>query len=638
MVYASFSSRTSQKITVRIYILTGLVFFAFIILFFHLWRLQISQHKKYLDLSEHNRIRLVRLRSNRGLILDRNHSILADERPCYKAILVPEDLGEPSPTLDLLGRIVDLSPEAIQEKIQQQSLPFKPITVKKNLSFKEVSLLEEYKMDLPGISVEVDPVRHYPNGSLAVHALGHMGQVTMTQLRRQKKRRLKPGDFTGQSGVEKVQNLFLTGIDGGKQVEVDAQGRELEIMGIVKPQPGNNIILTLDLALQKRAEELLEGKTGCILAADPQTGEILCLANSPSYNPNKFVSGITPGDWKEMTTNPQSPLHNRAIQAQYPSGSVIKLILASTALELGIIDKNTVINCGGSIRRNKWVYSCWKKKWGGHGKVNLYRAIVESCNIFFYEIGIRIGIDQIAHFADFFGLGKKNGIDLENEKPGLLPTPAWKLRRFGIPWLPGDTIAVSIGQGYLSVTPLQMLSLISSFANGGIRYRPRIISKWETPEGRVLKKSQPQIIKHLPISPQNIEMVKTGLWGVVNNRRGTGTAARIKGFGVSGKTGTAQVVRKKDSDDDLKEEDIPVKFRDHAWFIAFAPYDQPQIAVVVLVEHGGHGGSSSAPLAREIIKTYLKNKNITEPSSPNRPFFPEAEKKSSPPKDSSPEV
>jgi penicillin-binding protein 2 len=608
---------------IRIYVFIGLVGAVFMSLFVQLWYLQISQQQKYTDLSEHNRVRLVRLRSNRGLVLDRNHSVLVDERPCYRVVVVPEDLEDPASTLRLLGRIIGLSSETIQKKINPHNhSPFKSIVIKKDLTFKQLSLLEEYKMDLPGISVDAEPVRRYPYARLAVHTLGHMGQITSAQMRQLKNSRFKSGDFIGQSGLERSQNLFLAGIDGGKRVEVDARGRELEVMGIKQSQPGNNLVLTLDLALQKKAEELLEKKSGSILAQNPQTGEILCLANSPSYNPNKFVLGISSKDWKELISNQDSPLHNRAIQAQYPPGSVIKLILAAAALELGIIDENTIFHCYGSIKRSNWVYDCWKKRSGGHGPVNIRRAIGESCNIFFYNIGEQLGINNIARFATSFGLGQKSGIDLENEKPGLLPTAAWKSSRYGMPWQLGDTITMSIGQGYLIVTPLQMLNLISAFANGGILYRPRLIAGWETPEKGIIKKSHSEILNHIPVTPKNFELVRAGLWGGVNKKDGTGTKAQIEGFGVSGKTGTAQVVRMKEVAG-LEKDKIPFKLRDHAWFVAFAPYDQPQIAVVVMIEHGGHGGSVCAPLAREMIKTYLETQDIIAPSSPNSPFVPE---------------
>jgi penicillin-binding protein 2 len=618
MGFTPFTNYSAPNLTVRIYVFIGLVCTAFLVLFIQLWHLQITDHQKYVDLSEHNRIRLVRLRSNRGLILDRNHSVLVDERPCYRAILVPEDLENAAETLNRLGRIIGLAPEVIQKRIDTDNPPFKPIVVKNDISFKEVSLLEEYKLDLPGVSVDTKPVRRYPHGGLAVHVLGYMGQITSAQMKRSQYRRFKAGDFIGQSGLERVQNLLLSGTDGGKRVEVNAQGREVEVMGVKEPQPGNNLVLTLDIALQKRAEELLEGKSGCILAQNPQTGEILCLANSPSYNPNQFVLGISTEDWKTLLSNPRTPMHNRAIQAQYPPGSIIKLVLSVAALELGIIDSDTIYNCQGSIRRNNWTYDCWKKNMGGHGPIKLRRAIEESCNIYFYNVGDDLGIENIRRYAALFGLGRKSGIDLEGEKPGLLPSPAWKRRRFGKPWLPGDTIAISIGQGYLGVTPIQMLGLISAFANGGIRYRPYIVSGWETPEGRILKKNRPQVLNRIPVSRQAFESVRAGLWGVVNKKDGTGSKAQIPGFGVSGKTGTAQVVRSKELSD-LEEEDIPYKFRDHAWFVAFAPYDNPQIALVVMVEHGGHGGSACAPLARDLIKTFFENRGIAEPVSSNRP-------------------
>jgi penicillin-binding protein 2 len=371
--------------------------------------------------------------------------------------------------------------------------------------------------------------------------------------------------------------------------------------------PGHNIYLTIDLKLQQKAEELLKGMAGAVAAIDPATGEILALASSPSFDQNSFVNGMSHKQWKALVSNRFRPMENKAVQGEYPPASTYKIVTAIAGLEEGIIDKNTIFYCPGYYKFKGREYRCWKKQ--GHGNVNVVTALAESCDVFFYQLGQKLGIDRLAWYAKACGLGSPTGIKLDNEASGLVPTAAWKKRRTGIAWQRGETLSVAIGQGYNLVSPLQMAVLISAVANGGVRYKPFILKKIETPEAEILSNggfdTKKKIAGKLPASRQTLEIVKKGLWEVVNVRKGTATIARIDGIDISGKTGTAQVVGRKQNET-FDEQAVASHLKPHAWFVAFAPSDEPKIAVAVIVEHGGHGSSTAAPIARELIRTYLR--------------------------------
>ncbi|MGA1839577.1 MAG: penicillin-binding protein 2 [bacterium] len=595
------SPKPKNKIAFTIFVLLGIFF----ILLTRLWYLQAVKGEEYRTLSEGNRVRLKRLRAPRGLILDFNHRVLVQNRPSFTVSIVPEDVHDMDEVLFRLSSLIDVSKDQMKETIKaSRSLPFEPIILKSDLSFREVALLEEHRNDLPGITVDVEDKRYYPYQSLAAHLLGYMGEINLSQLKKEEFRNARSGDLIGQAGLEKVTNSFLMGKDGGKNVEVDAEGRELRTIGYLAPIPGQNIILTLDLDLQKRAEEILGEKCGTIIAMDPGNGNILAMVSYPSFNPNLFAKGISQKEWSALINNPKDPLQNRAIMAHYPPGSIFKIVLASAGLETGTIDEWSSFFCGGHITLGNWLFYCWKK--GGHGELSIHEAIVNSCNVFFYQLGSRLGIDTIAQFARKYGLGSPTGIILPGENSGLIPDSQWKKEALNTSWYPGETISASIGQGYILVTPIQLVSFISAFANGGFLYQPRIINSIETPEGAVIKEFPIVLKKDLPIKKENLQIIRIALRGVVNEN-GTGWRAYIPEIVVAGKTGTAQVAKLRDQEkgDSDDEDKIPEHLRDHAWFVAFAPFNQPEIAVVVLLEHGGHGGYSSAPLAKEIISAYL---------------------------------
>ncbi|MBN2373340.1 penicillin-binding protein 2 [bacterium] len=596
-------SRPKDRIITTIFIILGIFF----MLFFRLWYLQAVKGKEYRIQSEGNRNRLRRLKSPRGIIMDRYKQTLAQNRPSFTVSIVPEDVKDMEKILAVLSGFIDRPLEQIKKTIDcARSLPFEPIPLKSDLSFKEVALLEEHSYDLPGVTVEVEAKRYYPHQGLAAHLLGYMGEISPKQLKMEGFQSARPGDMIGQSGIEKVANSYLMGKDGGKHVEVNAEGREIRTIGYLAPLPGNNISLTIDLNLQKKAEEALGEKCGAIVAMDPQNGKILAMVSHPSFNPDQFAIGITQMEWNEMLKNPKDPLQNRIIMAHYPPGSIFKIVVASAGLQTRLIDQWSTFYCPGSINLGSWTYYCWKK--GGHGDLSVHEAIVQSCNCFFYQLGSKLGIDVIAQFARDYGFGSLTGIILPGENQGLIPDSVWKKRNIGASWYPGETITASIGQGYILVTPIQLACFISAIANGGILYQPSVIESIETPNGNTVEKFLPSVKSCIPIRPEKMRIIREALKGVVNEN-GTGWRARIPDIVVSGKTGTAQVVKKRhDEDEDVtgSEDNIPEHLRDHAWFVAFAPYDEPKIAVVVLVEHGGHGGYSSAPIAKEVIQAYLQ--------------------------------
>jgi penicillin-binding protein 2 len=427
-----------------------------------------------------------------------------------------------------------------------------------------------------------------------------MGEISPEELRCEPYSDCKGGDFIGKFGIEKAYETLLRGKRGGRQVEVNATGQIVRVLESVHAQPGENVYLTIDQQLQKATEDLLRNKAAAAVAIDPGNGEVLAMASSPSFDPNLFVTGMTRDQWHAIISNPYRTLENKAIQAEYPPASTYKLITAIAGLEEGVIDENSTHFCPGFYKYGNRVFRCWKR--GGHGKVDVIQALKVSCDVFFYQVGEALGVDRLAWYAKAAGLGDITGVHLDRESRGLIPTADWKRKRFGVPWMGGETLSVAIGQGYNLTTPLQMANLTGAVGKGGVRYKPQLVKKRVTAENQVTFEYQPQIAGRIPIKTSTLALVKSGLWQVVNESRGTAYRSRLKGVDLSGKTGTAQVVgRKSESYNEIPDD----MFKDHAWFVAYAPSDDPQIAVAVIVEHGEHGSSAAAPVAREIIRTYL---------------------------------
>lgn len=601
-------TETNDVIKKKIRIFAILAVISFLCLWMRVWYLQILKWQYLTGLSENNRVRMVTLPANRGMIKDRNGETLVSIRPSFNLYLTPEDVDDLDSSLDKLSQKISFDREKLKKEMAR-SKSFKEVLIKGDILREEVAFVEENNMSLPGIHIKAEPLRNYVFNNLASHTLGYLGEISKASLESLNDPSYKQGDFVGKNGLENIYEPILRGEKGYKEVEVDVSGRELKALRKLPPESGNNLILTLDVRIQQELEKIMAGKmdqnmTGSVVLMKVQTGEIIAMTSSPSYDPNKFAAGITPESWNTLVADEWHPLQNRAIHGQYPPGSTYKIITALAGLEEGVIKADTSIFCPGHFKLGRGFYRCWKKN--GHGLVNLHDALVESCDVYFYTIGHRLGIDTIAKYAKRFGLGSPTHLGLNQEKRGLVPTTQWKLLNKKEPWLLGETISASIGQGFNLVTPIQQVSMMAAVANGGILLKPYLVKRIEEPGGGTQKEFFPNIVNQVRIDPDNLEQVRKALRDVVNAPRGTGKGSRLKNIIVSGKTGTAQVVRMKSNEELEKEEEIPVKYRDHAWFVAFAPYEKPEIAVAIIIEHGGHGGSIAAPIARKVFKKYFE--------------------------------
>jgi penicillin-binding protein 2 len=600
----SASAHNGERI--RFQVAVYLVVTVFVVLLLRLWFLQLIRGDTYRSLSENNRIRLEDIAPTRGIIYDRHGRILVDNRPAFKLAIVPEDIRDSQETLHQLSRILGVDQTQFIEKVRvaPKGAPFRPILLARDMTRDQVAAVETQRFHLPGVMVQIEPRRSYERPSFAAHLIGYLGEIEEGQLKDRLDRGYKIGDYLGKYGVELEWEEWLKGQRGGRQVEADAAGRQLRILGEVSPKPGHNLILTLDTNLQLKAESVLEGQAGAIIALDPNNGDILAMASSPAFDQNQFVRGFSYSEWQAIVKNPQHPLENKAIQGQYPLGSTFKPVVVAAALEEGVVEPETLLTCYGEYRLGNQLYRCWKKR--GHGQLALHDALVQSCDIYFYQLGQRLGVDRMAKYSRLFGLGSKTLVRLNNEARGLVPTAQWKLRRFGVRWQKGEDLVTAIGQGFLLGTPIQAGLLYGAIANGGEFFRPRVVLRVEDANGGLIHQVDPEIVRNLSLKPTTISFLQTALAGVVQDPSGTGRAARIRGIQVAGKTGTAQVVRAPDDEHD--ESQVPYEFQDHAWFVAYAPAEAVEILVAVLVEHGGHGGSAAAPLAREVMEEYFKNR------------------------------
>jgi penicillin-binding protein 2 len=576
----------------------------FCLIFIRLFYLQVVNGDELRRLSKNNCIRLKSTDPSRGMIFDRNGTLLVDNRPAFDLNIVLKDAKPVEQTVKKLSKYINVPESELMAKIENDKTvsSYKPIILKKDIGRDTLAAVEVRKFDLPGVAVDVKPRRHYVEPQTASHLIGYLSEINADELNSGEYPGYTVGDYIGKYGIEKIFESFLQGKRGGRQVEVNVMGQVVRILKTVDAQPGQNLYLTIDLRVQKKAEELLKGVAGAVAAMDPQTGQILALASSPSFDQNIFVDGMSHEQWDSLVSNPLRPLENKAIQGEYPPGSTFKIITAIAGLEEGVIDKNTILFCPGWYKYGNRVYRCWKH--AGHGDINVVKALAESCDVFFYQVGQKLGIDRLSMYAIASGLGSPTGIDLDHESAGLIPTAEWKKRRIGVDWQGGETLSVAIGQGYDLATPLQMLDFIAAVANGGKIYKPLILKSVYSSEGSVILESKKQLVGKLPVSKQTLQIIKEGLWNVVNNRKGTAWIAHVDGLDISGKTGTSQVVGRS-KEHGLSEEELAHQLKSHAWFVAFAPSEDPKIAVSVIVEHGGHGSSAAAPIAREVIKTYF---------------------------------
>jgi len=579
---------------------------AFGILLARVLYIQVWKGEEFRNLSENNRIRLVEIPSPRGKILDSRRQTLADTRPCFDVTVIPEEIDDPQRLEQGMASLTSLPPEVLRERIQamQTATRFRPFALWKDVSWETLAYLEANRLRIPGVFLQVNQIRDYLGGELMAHVIGYVSEVSPQELGASRGQGYRMGDQIGKVGLEESWEAELRGSKGGLQAEVDALGRQIRVLEKRDPVAGKTLVLCLDQRLQEVARNAFGEEGGVAIAANPHNGDILCYVTIPAYDPNHFLGGIPASEWKTLSTDPRHPLTNRGIQGLYPPGSVFKIVMSIAGLESGVIHPAESVFCGGGYTFGSRTFRCWKK--GGHGSVDFHRALVESCDVYFYQVGQRLGIQRIHDCAARFGLGKKSGIEIEGEKAGLVPSPAWKKRRYKTPWYEGETLSVAIGQGALQITPIQLLMMVSAVANGGHLWRPRLVDHVEYLDGRLYQTPPPHEVEAIRVDPKALGLVRDALRDVVQAPNGTGKRARLPGVEVAGKTGTAQAVSLELQSGSSR---LAAKERkDHAWFVCFAPVQAPEIAVVVLVEHGGHGGEAAAPIARQIMEAYFRFK------------------------------
>ncbi|MEJ2609026.1 MAG: penicillin-binding protein 2 [Candidatus Thiodiazotropha sp.] len=570
-----------------------------------LFYLQVENHDHYTTLSQDNRVKLEPLPPTRGLIFDRNGMILAQNLPAYSLEITPEKSPDLSATISHLSEIIPISKDDIQRfhRLRKHHRRFDSIPIRVRLEEKEVARIAIHRHQFPGVDVKATLLRDYPQGVKTAHLLGYVGRINQRELQRIDTSNYSGTNFIGKNGVEKSYEGMLHGNVGLQQVEVNAKGRVLRVLENQPPHPGNNLRLFLDMRLQTTALNALGEYNGAVAAIDIKTGGILTLVSKPGFDPNLFVEGISSKAYRELETSPDNPLFNRAIRGQYPPGSTIKPFIGLAGLEYDVVGFHQETYCPGyyQLPGKEHKYRDWKK-WG-HGMVDMNKAIVESCDVYYYELARTLGIDRLHEFLSKFGFGLPTKIDLDGELSGLMPSREWKQRARREPWYPGETLIVGIGQGYFLATPLQLASATATLANQGHRIRPRVVATIERPDGTT---QESPIIKDdlLQTDPEHWEQIINAMSEVIEGAHGTARSIRSDDYRIAGKTGTAQVFSVK-QDEEYDEKTTAKRNRDHALFIAFAPVENPRIAVAVVVENGGHGGSVAAPIARKIMDQYL---------------------------------
>ena len=607
-IHARLSDQQSVEFKRRFMILLVAVSLALSLIMIRLLYLQIVKGEEFRQKSENNSVRLRKIRPPRGLIMDANRQVWVENQPSFDIFFAPSRINDIEAVIINLRnlykeRSINFSTDLSQA---EKARPFAPVRLDRNVSREKVAIVETNVLDLPGVFVEVTPIRYYHNGPMISHIVGYTGEITEKELEKDTANDYSPGDMVGKYGMERYLDAYLKGKNGAEQIEVNVFGRKVKGLGLITPESGYNAVLTIDSLLQKTAWSAMEGKTGAVLAMDVRDGSVLALVSSPSFDANLFNGGISFASWEKLSNDPVHPMENRAVAGQYPPGSTYKVVLAAAALQEGLITPEKTFTCNGAYEVGNRTFRCWQKD--GHHVVNLHRAIVESCDVYFYNLGKMLGVDKIAWYARQFGFGSVTGVDLPREKSGLVPTKEWKLSRLGEPWHLGETISVAIGQGFNLVTPIQLVNAYAALANGGTLFRPHVIKRIETADGKVFKEFSPEKINTLPVSKENLALLNYALWGVVNERGGTGYVLKRPEEDLCGKTGTAQVIGLPQDEKARRAKKITYEYRDHALFVCFGPYKNPEIAVAVIMENAGHGGSAAAPVARKILDAYFSRK------------------------------
>lgn len=574
-----------------------------------MYYLQIVEAEKYRTLAEENRINLRLLPPPRGRIVDRFGVPMAVNQQNFRVLLVSEQARDVGRTLDALATIIPLSDSDRQRVTREvkRKRSFVPVTVRENLSWQEMARIQVNAPDLPGIVIDEGLARYYPFAEESAHVLGYVAAVSEDDLTGDPLLEL-PGFRIGKAGIEREFDLALRGTGGTSQVEVNAVGRVIRELSREEGEPGAEVALTLDSRIQRVAHAALGEESGTCVVMDVMTGDLLAFASTPGYDPNAFNRGLTPAEWKALVSNPKAPLTNKPIAGQYAPGSTFKMLVALAALEAGVIKPEQTVFCPGHMTLGNARFHCWKR--GGHGHMHMTDALKHSCDVYFYEVAKRLGVDRIADMATRFGLGKETGINLPGERPGLIPTRAWKQAALGDIWHKGETLIAGIGQGYILTTPLQLAVMTARLANGGIAVSPRLTRQDITAEGALVDRA-PLANGDMGISRAALQIVQQGMWDVVNAPGGTAGRSKLAAeLGeMAGKTGTAQVRRITKAEREagvFKNEDLPWERRDHALFVCYAPYDAPRYAVAVVVEHGGGGSAVAAPIAKTVMEETLR--------------------------------
>lgn len=580
----------------------------FCILALRLWYLQILGTDYYRDLSERNRIRYVAIQAPRGAVFDRHGVLLVDNRPAFTVSALRQEVDDRKQLFANLAKLLDIDEAMLEERWQKgQSLPrYRPLPLVEDVGRQAMEMVQENSIDLSGLLVEVKPLRSYPFGDMAAHLFGYLGEVTEDELRQSGFSDYRSGEMVGKTALEKAYESRLQGAAGQKRIEVNVRGRELRQVTIRNPLPGQQVYLTIDSVLQQAAENALADNAGAIVALDVNSGEVLALVSRPTFDPAWFARGITSEEWRDLSKNPQHPMTNKALRGQYPPGSTFKMTVALAALEAGTVTPATRVYCSGRLKLSRsYEFRCWKKE--GHGSVDLHKAIKESCDVWFYQVGLETGIDRIASVAKRLGLGAQTGFPFGSERSGLIPTREWKKKRFGTSWYDGETVISSIGQGFVLTTPMQLATMASALANGGTVWKPQVVQKIIDLEGNAEWLFEPEKLSETVWPSKHLTPVRNAMEAVVNDVGGTAWRSRLDKIRFAGKTGTAQVVKRKsdEEEEESEEDEVPYRFRDHALFVSYAPAENPQIAVAVVVEHGGHGSSAAAPVAKAIYEAYF---------------------------------
>lgn len=580
------------------------------ILLLRLWYLQIVKDEHYRTLSDRNRTRFIHIDAPRGTMYDRNGIMLVDSRPSFTVSVLRQEVTDRQELFRRLTQLTGVGVPQLEARWQAgQRLPgYQPLPLFDDIDRATMEVIQEHGVELPGVIVEAKPLRDYPFGPVAAHLFGYLGEVTQEDLRRQEDVRYRPGNLIGKTGLERLFEGELRGQDGYRLIEVNVRGRELRQVTTRKPLPGQRLILTLDARVQAAAEEALGERAGAAVALDIRNGEVLALVSRPAFDPAHFARGISADEWQALLDDTRHPMQNKALRGQYPPGSTFKVVVALAALEAGVARPETSFTCSGGISLGSHEFRCWNRQ--GHGTVDLHRAMKESCDVWFYRVGMQLGIDRIAAAAHRLGLGQPLGFPFGSERGGLIPDRQWKKKRFGTNWYDGETVICSIGQGYVLATPLQLAAMTAAVANGGTVWRPQVLKRVESLQGAVLLTPKPEKLSESRWHASHLRTVQRSLEAVVNEPGGTAFRSRLAEVTYAGKTGTSQVVGRRGA----KEADTSrYEHRDHALFVAYAPASAPEIAVAVVVEHGGHGGSAAAPVAKAMFEAYFGIERVPPP-------------------------